>query len=416
MIIDNTLSVLRFHSCRIRKIIALALAAALFTLGHGRIMTEVRNAPEAFFAESGEALLKKTDDRSSYENLSVCVSSSGSETLCDGYVKYKLFGLITLRSIPAHIGQRPQLIPGGEAVGISIHTEGVLVVGVETIISAEGRRSSPISNAGIQPGDVLISVNGVKVDTADKLKEAVNSSFGRLRIEYVRAGKHYYADVVPAEADDGTRKIGAWVRDSTVGIGTLSFCDEQTGIAAALGHAVIDADTGSMLTVKDGKLVSASIIGVTKGRQGSPGELHGTFDGSSQMLGSIVMNTDLGIYGELCREYFDSVSSGSFETAFPDEVRTGEAKLICSANGTKKEYSCRILKTGKQDSPEPKGLVIEITDSELIDLTGGIVQGMSGSPVIQDGRLVGVITHVFVNDPLKGYGAYAYWMYKRFGG
>lgn len=166
-----------------------------------------------------------------------------------------------------------------------------------------------------------------------------------------------------------------------------------------------------MISVSDGKLVAASILGVTKGRQGVPGELHGTFDSSSAEYGIVSANTELGVFGSASQSC-PLLCGDEIPVAFPDEVHTGEAVILSSASGIVEEYSCRIVKTGRQNAPAPKGIVVEITDRRLIELTGGIVQGMSGSPILQDGRIVGAVTHVFINDPLKGFGAYAYWMYK----
>ncbi|MBR0134990.1 MAG: SpoIVB peptidase [Clostridia bacterium] len=395
---------------------AVFAAFALTAFNYGGLMSGLRALPEAYYAENETELIDKLDNFASFGAPAVMAASSSDESIGNRAVEYRLFGLIPVKTVPAYVGARPELIPGGQAVGISIFTEGVLVVGTGEFTGESGTGVSPASKAGIKPGDVILSVGGKGVSTSAELAELLENCSGSAEMVIERDGKRLCVTVRPEKDPDGEFRIGAWVRDSTIGIGTLSFYDTVSGASAALGHPVLDADTGSLLKVKDGKLVIAGILGVTKGVQGSPGELHGTFGEYSTVIGSIEKNTALGIFGSLLPEAAAYLGGESIRTAFPDEVREGEAVILSAASGEVVEYSCRIIKTGRQNEPAPKGMVIEITDSRLIELTGGIVQGMSGSPVIQDGKLVGAVTHVFVNDPQKGYGAYAYWMYKEFGG
>ena len=257
-----------------------------------------------------------------------------------------------------------------------------------------------------------MSVSGVRVSSSEELTAAL-TGHGSAELMIERGGKRSLVAVSPQPDEKGSLRIGAWVRDSTVGVGTLTFLDTENGMAAALGHPVVDADTGSLLTVRDGRLVLAGVLGVTKGLQGAPGEIHGTFGADSPAIALIRSNTELGIFGVAAPGAEGLISGEVMEIAFPDEVKRGEATILCAATGSVEEYSCVIRSVSRQSSPEEKGLVIEITDERLISLTGGVVQGMSGSPIIQGGRLVGAVTHVFVNDPLKGYGAYAYWMYMK---
>ena len=400
----------------IMKTAAVLTAFIITAFNYGGAMSYIRSAPDAVYAENENALKEKLSYAFAEDGFSITAESAGDDKLSPRSVALKLCGLITLRRIPVYVSERIVLVPGGQAVGISIYTDGVLIVGISGFRSQNGQTVSPAQKAGLKAGDTILSVNGTAVSSADELKQALISEKGKVRLLVERSGARFETELVPETSDSGEPRIGAWVRDSTVGVGTLSFFDPESQCFAALGHPVTDADTGSLLRVKDGKLVLAQIIGVSKGRPGAPGELHGVFDGSSPQIGEIVSNTDLGIFGKLIDVTSEYFGNNAIETAFPDEVHTGDAFLLCSADGTLKGYSCRIIKTGKQNEPAPKGLVIEITDAELKELTGGIVQGMSGSPVIQDGRLVGVITHVLVNDPAKGYGAYAYWMIKTNGG
>lgn len=395
------------------KTLALIAAFAIFAFNHGGLMSGLRSAPPVYYAESSEGLCEKLNGCFAGAECSVAAMGGESEAL-SGSVSFRLFGRLTLKRVPVRISERAELIPGGDPVGLSIYTRGVLIVGTAGFTNAEGRFVSPAEKAGLRPGDAIRSVNGTPVDSSLELQEAVDISSGVVEIDAERDGRSLKAEVTPERDTDGRLRIGAWVRDSTVGIGTLSFTDPGTGTLAALGHAVIDADTGTQLPVSEGRLVAANVLGVTKGRQGAPGELHGTFGSESPVIGSIWSNTELGVFGSAVK--IPNGDGGVLPVAFPDEVHTGSAVLLSGASGIVEEYSCRIVKTGRQNEPAPKGLVIEIDDERLLELTGGIVQGMSGSPIIQDGRLVGAVTHVFVNDPQKGFGAYAYWMYMVSGG
>lgn len=396
------------------KTAAVITAFAVVAFNYSGIMRNVRALPEAYYAESREELAEKIDATEFVSGLSVTASSVGDETLSQHRVDYKLFGLVTVKSVNAYVDERVKLTPCGNAVGITIYTDGVLVVGIGSFINMSGQKCSPADDSGIEPGDVILRVAGKEVSSSEELQIALDANPNGAALDIDRNGEIITLTVKPQSSKDGGVRIGAWVRDSTVGVGTLSFHDEKTGLIAALGHAVVDADTGRLIKVKDGKLVEADIIGVSRGQAGAPGELHGTFHENSTIIGSVDGNTELGIFG-----YVNGISvdyGESLQVAFPDEVHKGDAYVYTTVDGNSVErYSCRIVRTGDQDEPAPKGLVIEITDDRLIKKTGGIVQGMSGSPIVQDGKLVGVVTHVFVNDPQKGYGAYAYWMYETMG-
>lgn len=400
----------------IKKTLALLLAFAVVAINFGSFMTGLRGLPEAYYAENEAELYERLGNGLPFSGLTVAAGNTGDETLGKRVVEYSLFGKLILKRVTAYVSERPKLTPGGQAVGISIYTDGVLVVGLGSFRDENGLVSYPARDAGLKAGDVILSVNGNNISTSEELQEALSAGGGQVIFEIERSGKRSEVTVFPSVSESGEPRIGAWVRDSTVGVGTLSFFDPETGDAAALGHAVVDADTGARLKVKDGQLVLAEIIGITPGRQGIPGELHGTFDEYSEVLGDLSINTELGVFGSLKETARRLLGGETLETAFPDEVRTGDAYLITSVDGIPTAYNCRIVKAGKQNEPAPKGLIIEITDDTLIEFAGGVVQGMSGSPVIQDGKLVGVITHVFINEPKLGYGAYAYWMYEMMNG
>lgn len=296
-----------------------------------------------------------------------------------------------------------EVILGGMTVGIKMQMDGLLVVGFSEIPS-NGNFYSPGKNAGLKAGDIITEINGNPIADSNQLavfvEECANKSFS---ITYLRNEKENKTDVTPVYYNDaGEYKIGVWVKDSVAGIGTLTFINPDTKQFAALGHGVSDSDTGVLVNIDDGSISGCSVSSVIKGERGYPGEIKGVFSGED--IGNINMNVTSGIYGEIkslpddCKKVI---------TAQKDEVQEGDA-VICSnvLDGTFREFSAVIERVRKQDGNDTKGLIIKVTDKELLAKTGGIVQGMSGSPIVQNGKLVGAVTHVFVNDPTRGYGIF----------
>ena len=396
------------------KIFGIILSVLIVFFNYSPRMRAVRALPKAVFinsestlndAEKGEAqcldYLKNTlsifeSESTAYGQEGVLnVTESGDETLGAKRISVRLFNLFELANVPIYNQERAMLYPGGRAVGISINLHGLLIVGSGSFRNRDGRECCPAKRAGFRAGDVILSINP---DSA--------------QIVFERNNRRQTLTVKPEMGTDGKAKIGAWVRDSTVGIGTLSFVTEKEKASAALGHAVLDADTGSLLNVRKGEMVEADVLGVTKGSSGFPGELRGAFGAKSLRIGSIDVNTELGIFGIADSADYTCEAGETLPIAFPNEVHKGEAYIITQIDSEEPQpYRCKIIKNTAQSAPGQKGLVIEITDDRLLNKTGGIVQGMSGSPIVQDGRIAAVVTHVFVNEPNRGYGVYAFWMY-----
>lgn len=292
------------------------------------------------------------------------------------------------------------LIPGGQAVGVALRTQGVLVV------SKANRREQP---SPLRVGDVILSVQGERVGSAQQLAQRVSAlQADRVELDVLRGGQEITVQAaVPVSETDGRRRLGVWVRDSTAGVGTLSYIDPQTMAYGALGHAIVDGDTGDMLSVMDGAIMEARVVGVTKGESGAAGELRGSFLKENRQMGTLSRNSVCGIYGTLSAQpegllYPQGLPAGGRETAHP-----GEATILSTVDeGGPEAYSVDILRCFGQDAPGHKDMILRVTDVRLLEKTGGIVQGMSGSPIIQDGRLIGAVTHVLVNDPTRGYGIY----------
>lgn len=330
--------------------------------------------------------------------------------------KVKLLGLLPIKSVSVKaIPSEVMLYPGGQPLGVKISTKGVLVVALSDIETSKGKVTSPGASSGIQIGDSIIKINKKEISSAEQVASLVNSSEGNeLAITIERKGSIINKKVTPIKNDsDNSYKIGLWVRDSTAGVGTLTFYDAKSQRFAALGHPITDIDTGTILNVSTGQIVSSSIVSVRKGLRGSPGELKGIFVDEDSSLGNVSKNTECGIFGSADKSLINKKYDKPMKVALRNEIKEGPAKIITTVQGEEpKAYSIEIQKLLEQDSPGPKSMIIKVTDPELLEKTGGIVQGMSGSPIIQNDKIVGAVTHVLINKPDVGYGIYIEWMLK----
>ncbi len=288
--------------------------------------------------------------------------------------------------------------PCGETVGIKLYTDGLLVVGVTDVEDVSGNKISSARDSGIRAGDIILSADGHALESNEELSEVAEASGGEVTLTVKRGENTREVSVKPALTAEGP-KLGLWVRDSTAGIGTVTYLSSDGSSYAALGHGITDVDTGNILSLKSGNILSCSEISVRKSKKGDIGELNCSFDGEN--IGSIELNAANGIYG------FTNNNASELEEmrVMPiDEIAEGPASIMCNIDGCGvREYAIEIKKVSHMSSAD-KTLVIEITDEELIEKTGGILQGMSGSPIIRDGQFIGAVTHVFINDPLKGFG------------
>lgn len=297
-----------------------------------------------------------------------------------------------------------KVIPGGTPFGVEIFTRGVLAVKTEEI-AADGKMCSPAVDAGIRVGDTIKSVNGDVVMSNSRLSELVNASRGEpLVFEINRDNQSFKTSVVPVKIGEDEYKIGLWIRDSSAGIGTTTFfCEDNSGFAG-LGHGICDVDTGGLMPLERGEILNADIDTITKGIAGTPGSLNGHFELGT--VGSLNDNMETGVYGTIKK--IPETTKGEVSVASIQEVKTGKATLLTTLSGDKTgEYDIEIESIGYDENNKTKNMVIRITDEELLSKTGGIVQGMSGSPILQNGKLAGAVTHVFVNSPDKGYAIFA---------
>lgn len=305
--------------------------------------------------------------------------------------------------------ERPQLYVCGTPFGIKLLTDGVMVTGFSKIgNSNDVFEMSPAGKAGIEKGDIITKVNGVKITSSLKMSELISACNKTAELTYTRDNSEYTTEVEIKTDSDGESKIGLWVRDSTAGIGTMTFYDEVTGRSAGLGHAVCDVDTGGILPLGSGQTVPAVITSVRKGENDAPGELCGTLI-TGKKSGDIIDNCNCGLYATLDILPDEAIAC---PLGFSNEVQCGSAYIVSTVDTEgPRRYSIEIESTDYHNK-DNKNLVIRITDKELLEKTGGIVQGMSGSPIIQNGKLIGAVTHVFVSDPTHGYGIFAETMYE----
>lgn len=298
------------------------------------------------------------------------------------------------------------LIPGGMPVGIYMETDGVMVLGTEKVKSVDGNRYEPASRL-VKEGDYIVALNNEKVKNKKELMEKV----GKLNEEEVvlklmREGEILNVKLEPVECSAGQYKLGIWVRDNTQGLGTVTFLTKNSDYGA-LGHGIHDTDTGKLLNLSEGRLYRTSIRDIKKGTNGNPGGMEGIIIYNHyNVIGTITENTEAGIYGHMEKLDEEFLKEKPLKAAAKSEIKKGDAVIRCSVDGSVKEYQIRITRVNPAEKEVNKGIEIEVTDPKLLEKTGGIVQGMSGSPIIQNGKLVGAVTHVFVNDPTKGYGIF----------
>ena len=320
-------------------------------------------------------------------------------------MELKLFGMIPIKSAHVSVVDRPVVTPGGTPFGIKLFTEGVMVVDIGNVDTAEGT-ACPAKTAGIQKGDILLTVDGEPISSNEQIAGIIEHSGGEaLPVSLRRNDSNIKTMLVPLKSSaDGKYKSGIWVRDSSAGIGTVTYYDPDTGNFAGLGHGICDVDTGEIMPLQSGEVCNVVINSLVKGRAGTPGELRGAF-ASNVPCGFLHLNNEAGIFGTLLEKpnQLDSIP-----IKLKQEVTAGPATILCTLDdGGIQEYSIQIDKVDLNPKQVTKNMLITVTDEKLLEKTGGIIQGMSGSPILQDGRLVGAVTHVFVNNPTKGYGIFA---------
>ena len=372
---------------------------SLFILIYGTMKDHI---PDEIFVYADEETDWETffqEPLISYDET-VEVSQNGSYQ-----IRCKWLGVLPLKTIKVHTVEKQEVLVSGSPVGIYMETKGVLVIDSGEITDREGIRRTPAEHI-IQSGDYICEIDGKVLTGKRQLMQLVRENQGEpMDLQVIRHQETIKLEMTPVETEDGSYKLGIWVRDNIQGIGTLTYV-EPNGTFGALGHGISDTDTGERLEISDGDLYRADILSIRKGTAGTPGELRGVINYREEnRIGTICGNSQYGIRGQLEPGKYEG-SMKKIPTGLKQEIQTGKAEIRCDIGDGIREYQCEILEIDSNARDTNKCFVLRITDDDLLSRTGGIVQGMSGSPVLQNGKLIGAITHVFVNDPTKGYGIF----------
>ncbi|MGL5149970.1 MAG: SpoIVB peptidase [Clostridium sp.] len=360
----------------------------------------LKKIPDKFYVSSSSDIATFSD----------ALGPLGKASETDEGYNISILGLIPVKSVQVLKVPNLEVIPGGVPVGVRIASNGVLVVGFSDIALENERIEAPAKIADIRVGDVILKYNDENVkNSKDLVKRVKNSKNDKAILQINRDGDVLNKEISLIKENGSEYKLGLWVRDSMAGVGTMTFYDEKSGRFGALGHPITDSDTNKTFGMKNGELFDSSIISVKRGEKGNPGELKGIFMNENTPIGSIAKNTECGIFGTVKEGY--NTNAKAYKVGFRDEIKEGKATILTTVDESgPTEYEIEISKLLQQEVSGPKSMVIKVTDPRLLEKTGGIVQGMSGSPIIQNGKIVGAVTHVLINKPDTGYGIYIEWM------
>ncbi len=383
-----------------RKLCAIFSVAIICTTAYTLYLSH--SLPDNYYVVEGRSLSLNNNKAITTSSLVDTLPTEVYSIAGNSYnVTLSLNNTIPIKDVSVEVVNEDMLVVGGAPFGIKMFTDGVMVVGMSDI-DMSGKMINPAKEAGIKVGDTITYINNQKISSNADIKSAIEKFDGiPLIISFKREGKNSQTQLTPIY-QDGVYRCGIWVRDSTAGMGTITYYDPETEVFGGLGHAVCDVDTGEIMPISTGEAVDVRITGVNKGESGEPGELVGIF--GTSVIGDLSVNDDTGVFGTLSSP---PSSSLVLPKAQYHEITTGPATIYTTTSGnTPKEYSIFIEKIASEHLNPTKNMVIRVTDPKLLEQAGGIVQGMSGSPIIQNGKIIGAVTHVFVNDPTRGYGIY----------
>ncbi len=322
---------------------------------------------------------------------------------------------LKLKDVDVNVLPRTTVIPVGNIAGVKLYTSGVLVVGMSEIEGNDSKKYKPYENTGIKEGDTIIKIDDKQISTTEDLIKTVNMSNGQdIKVKFIHQEETKECSMTPVKTNKSEYKLGLWVRDSAAGVGTVTFYEPTSKTFGALGHGITDIDTNELINISSGEFITTRILNITKGEVGEPGKIQGTVE-NQQNIGTISKNSRFGIYGKVNNLASLNIDkSKELEVALRDEIKTGKATILCSLdNQTPKEYEIEIQKIYKENNYDNKSMQIKVTDQRLIDKTGGIIQGMSGAPILQNGKFIGAVTHVLVNNPKEGYAVFGDIMLKQ---
>lgn len=386
----------RYFLCGCLAICLVVLAALIYQYEKNKIPDEIHVASDA-----------RTDWKENFSDPLISWDAAVETSQNGNYrISCRLLGTIPLKTVKVSAVEPQQVYASGSPVGIYMETRGILVIDSGEITDAQGIQRTPAAHI-IQPGDYIQCVNGIKLTGKKQLIQMVRENEGeQMELEVLRQDELIKLALTPVLTEDGTYKLGIWVRDNIQGIGTMTYI-RANGEFAALGHSISDVDTGEQLAISKGELYDARILSVQKGAAGNPGELRGIIDyDKSHILGEITANTGNGIMGKLAEQKQTTLNRTLYTVGMKQEIQTGEAQILCDVGNGIQTYRIEITEIDWNARDSNKSFMIHVVDERLMERTGGIVQGMSGSPIIQDGKLMGAVTHVLVNDPTRGYGIF----------
>lgn len=366
-----------------------------------------------------ESYVLLNNENFKYKRLPGITVSEVQETANNNYntsnLEFRLFGSLPLKTSNITRIENIEVVPVGKIIGLKLYTNGVLIVGKSEIEDVNNNLIKPYENTDIKEGDTILSINEQEIESIDSLKKVVNQSKGKdLNLTILRNGTTFTSNIRAIKSKNNDYKLGLWVKDAATGVGTMTFYEPNSKSFAVLGHGITDSDTDTLISIDYGELVTSKVVSIKKGEIENPGEIKGTIL-NQQTIGKVEKNTQFGIYGSL--ENLTSLNidiSKKKEVAPRDEITIGEAKILCSldSNNKTEEYSIEIEKIYYDNNYTNKSMLIRITDEKLIEKTGGIIRGLSGAPIIQNGKFIGAITNVLVANPKLGYGIFADLMIK----
>ena len=399
----------------------LKLLLVFFLLIIFTYVVAIENLPNQIVVFEGENISLRTlfgfniiTDLETIETASTKATAI-TDNLGKATMKVSLFDSLVVKDINVEILPKTTVIPVGSIAGVKLYTNGVLVVGMSEIEGIDNKKYKPYENSGIKEGDMITEINNILIDSTEELIEVVNQAQGNpVKIKYIQDEQTKECSIEPVKTTNLEYKLGLWVRDSAAGVGTVSFYEPSAKTFGALGHGITDIDTGELINIASGEFVTTKILNIIKGESGNPGKIQGTVENQTN-IGKIYKNTQFGIYGKV-----DNLSSLNIDTskemqvALREEIKEGKATILCSLdNQNVQEYEIEIEKVYTENNYNNKSIKIKVIDDRLLEKTGGIIQGMSGSPIIQNGKFVGAVTHVLVNNPQEGYALFADMMVKQ---
>ncbi len=366
-----------------------------------RLVMQVLGAPNSVFSSREDPAIIVNKQANGYRIVALNPGKAN--------VQLKLLGYIPVKSITVETLPTRRVVPGGHSIGVLLQSRGIMVVGFAPVTGQDGKKLYPARDEGIEIGDLILKANGTSVKTENDLARVIDANGAEEKVRLTIKRRDNYLTVAVKTApcpETGRKRIGLYVRDGIVGVGTLTFWDPESKRYAALGHIIVDADTRQGVDVLQGRIVSASVQTIKSARPGQPGEKIGVFNGSGPIEGTIVRNSPAGIFGQTSVDLRNPYADYSLEVGYAHQVREGKAQIYTVVSGDQIEKFDVTIEKVYPERQNGKGMIIRVTDPRLLNLTGGIVQGMSGSPIVQDSRIVGAVTHVFLHDPERGYGIF----------